>query len=113
MNIYSAIQSRKHTNGGLRYSIPTLRALREVVMRSFIKLYRSTLKLSVGPSDNFTIRNEGAKGVNVKARRWDTESAVPMVRKSFSLFRVRSYWGGKNISYGAHAYAMYLAYLES
>lgn len=60
------------TSGGLRYSNPMLRALFLVFKMSLIKLYRSILKLSVGPADNLTMRREGAIDVSVKARRWVT-----------------------------------------
>jgi len=68
------------TSGGLRYSIPTLRALREILRTSLIKLYLSIRKLSVGPSDSFTILNDGARDVKVKARIWETCRAGPSVR---------------------------------
>lgn len=55
------------TKGGVRYSKPILLAFRVVEMTSFIKLYLSILKLSVGPSDNLTIRKDGATDVKVKA----------------------------------------------
>ena len=56
------------TKGGVRYSRPMLLALRAFEMTSFITLYLSIRKLSVGPSDNLTIRKDGAMGVKVKAR---------------------------------------------
>jgi hypothetical protein len=68
------------TSGGLRYSIPTLRALREILRTSLIKLYLSIRKLSVGPSDSFTILSDGARDVKVKARIWETCRAGPRVR---------------------------------
>ena len=70
---YNRIQSSEqgfgHTSGGLRYSIPMLRECLVVFSTSFIKLYRSTLKLRVGPADNLTIRSEGAIGVMVNASK--------------------------------------------
>lgn len=66
------MKRKKHTKGGLRYSIPTLRALRDVLRISLIRLYLSILKLSVGPSDKRTIRREGAMGVRVNASKWVT-----------------------------------------
>jgi hypothetical protein len=74
------MMKRKHTKGGLRYSIPTLRALRDVLRISLIRLYLSILKLSVGPSDKRTIRREGAMGVRVKASKWVTCSAGARTR---------------------------------
>lgn len=55
------------TKGGVRYSRPILLALLVVETTSFIKLYLSIRKLRVGPSDNLTIRRDGATGVKVKA----------------------------------------------
>jgi hypothetical protein len=58
----------ERTKGGVRYSRPILLALRVFEITSFIKLYLSIRKLRVGPSDNLTIRREGAMDVKVKAR---------------------------------------------
>lgn len=55
-------------------------------MRSLVKLYRSILKLNVGPAERRMIRNEGANGVNVKASKCVTPSEGARTRKSFSLF---------------------------
>lgn len=86
------MDERERTRGGLRYStVLMLRALREELMISFTRLYRSTLKLSVGPADSRTMRIEGATSVTVNASRWVTPSAGAIVRKSFSLFLVRSF----------------------
>jgi hypothetical protein len=71
---------RVHTRGGFRYSIPTVRAFREACNTSFIRLYRSTRKLRVGPEDSRIIRNEGATGVNVNANKWVTCSAGASTR---------------------------------
>lgn len=68
------------TRGALRYSIPILRARRDVLRMSFMRLYRSTLKLSVGPAESFTIRKEGAIGVKVKASKWVTSNVGARVR---------------------------------
>ena len=68
-----------------------LRALRDEWMMSFTRLYRSILKLSVGPAERRTIRIDGATSVSVNASRWVTPSAGAMVRKSFSLFLARSF----------------------
>lgn len=57
------------SRGGLRYSMPILLARREVLRMSFIRLYRSILKLRVGPADKRMIRTDGATGVKVNARR--------------------------------------------
>lgn len=57
----------RHTKGGVRYSKPMLLALRDEATTSLIRLYLSIRKLNVGPSDSFTIRKDGATGVNVKA----------------------------------------------
>ncbi len=59
----------KHTKGGLRYSMPILRAFLDVFKMSFIRLYLSTRKLRVGPEERRTIRNDGATGVKVNASR--------------------------------------------
>jgi hypothetical protein len=77
---YDRTYLKVFTSGGLRYSIPTLRALREVLRTSFIKLYLSIRKLSVGPSDSFTILSDGATEVSVKARIWEICRAGPSVR---------------------------------
>ena len=68
-----------------------LRALRDELMRSLDKLYRSTLKLSVGPAESLTMRIDGATSVSVNARRCVTPRAGAMVKKSFSLFLARSF----------------------
>lgn len=65
----SVNESAEHTKGGLRYSIPILRALFDVFNTSFTRLYLSTLKLSVGPEDSLTILSEGAIGVSVNASK--------------------------------------------
>ena len=78
------------TKGGDRYSRPILLALRVVERTSFVKLYLSMRKLSVGPSESLTIRSDGAKGVKVNASKCDTPSAGPIVKKSFILLRFRS-----------------------
>ena len=58
------------TNGGLKYStVPTLFALFDVRVMSLSRLYRSILKLRVGPADKRTIRSDGAMSVRVKARK--------------------------------------------
>ena len=56
-----------------------------------MRLYLSTLKLSVGPADRRTMRMDGATSVSVNARRCDTPSAGAIVRKSRSLFLARSF----------------------
>lgn len=76
------------TRGGLRYStVPTLFALRDVLVMSLSRLYRSILKLNVGPLGARTMRNEGAMSVRVNASRWVTPRDGAMLIKSFSLFR--------------------------
>ncbi len=81
-----------HTKGGLKYStVPNFFARRLAFCTSFNKLYRSTLKLNVGPALSLTIRNDGARSVSVNARRWVTPRAGAIVMKSFSLFRARSF----------------------
>lgn len=57
-----------------------LRGLLDVFKISFIRLYLSTRKLSVGPAVSLTIRNEGAIGVKVKASKCVTCSAGAIVR---------------------------------
>ena len=57
------------TNGGDKYSTPMLRARRFVFKRSFIKLYRSTRKHSVGPAERRMRRRVGAIGARVNASR--------------------------------------------
>lgn len=80
------------TSGGVRYStLLILRALLELLRTSFTRLYRSILKLSVGPADSRTIRNEGATSVRVNASKCVTPSAGAMVKKSFNLLRARSF----------------------
>ena len=82
----------ERTSGGVRYStLPILFALLELRIMSFARLYLSILKLRVGPADNLTIRNEGARSVKVNARRCVTPRAGAMVRKSLSLLRARSF----------------------
>ena len=66
-------------------------ALRDVRVISFNRLYRSILKLNVGPAERRTIRNEGATSVSVNARTCVTPSAGAMVMKSLSLFLERSF----------------------
>lgn len=68
------------TNGAVRYSIPMLREDREVFKMSFIKLYRSTRKLRVGPAGSRTMRSEGATSVTVRASKCVTPSAGAIVR---------------------------------
>lgn len=63
----------------------------DVLPTSFIKLYFSSLKLSVGPADKRTIRNEGATSVSVKASRCVTPNVGAIVMKSFSLFLALSF----------------------
>lgn len=70
----------KTNKGGLKYSMPILRALLDMFRISFTRLYLSTLKLSVGPAANLIILNEGAIGVSVKASRCVTCSAGAIVR---------------------------------
>jgi hypothetical protein len=70
----------EHTKGGLRYSMPILRALFDVFNTSFTRLYLSTLKLSVGPDDSLTILSEGAIGVNVNASKCVTCNAGAIVK---------------------------------
>lgn len=85
-------REQRLTSGGVRYStLPILRALLELLRTSFTRLYRSILKLSVGPADRRTMRNEGAMSVRVNASKWVTPSAGAMVKKSFSLLRARSF----------------------
>jgi hypothetical protein len=62
-------KERERTRGLLRYSMPTLLALRLELSKSLIRLYLSTRKLSVGPPGKRTIRRDGETGVNVKAKR--------------------------------------------
>jgi hypothetical protein len=78
------------TKGGDKYSIPTLFARRLAFSRSFVKLYLSIRKLSVGPFDSFTILRDGAMGVIVNASKWVTPNVGARTRKSFNLFRLRS-----------------------
>jgi hypothetical protein len=66
--------------GGLRYSMPMLRARFDIFNTSFTRLYLSTLKLSVGPADSLTILSEGAIGVNVNASKCVTCSAGAIVK---------------------------------
>jgi hypothetical protein len=66
-------------------------AWRDDAMMSFIRLYRSMRKLSVGPLDRRTMRIYGAISVNVNARTWVTCNAGAIVKKSLSLFRERSF----------------------
>lgn len=66
---FVAMNHQERTRGGLRYSIPMLRALFDMFSTSFTRLYLSTLKLSVGPAVNLTIRNDGAIGVRVNASK--------------------------------------------
>ena len=68
------------TRGGVRYSIPILRALREVFAMSFIRLYLSTRKLRVGPADRRMIRNDGAIGVIVNASKCVTCNVGAIVK---------------------------------
>ena len=68
-----------------------LRALFELLRTSFTKLYRSILKLSVGPADRRTMRKEGAMSVRVNASKCVTPKAGAMVKKSLSLLRARSF----------------------
>lgn len=70
----------RRTKGGLRYSMPMLRALREVLRMSFMRLYLSTLKLRVGPDERRIMRRDGAIGVRVNASRCVTWSAGARVR---------------------------------
>jgi hypothetical protein len=63
------------TRGGLRYSIPILRALLDAFSTSLTRLYLSTRKLSVGPADKRTIRKEGDIGVSVNASKCVTCNA--------------------------------------
>jgi hypothetical protein len=60
--------------------MPMLRALREVFKMSFMRLYLSTLKLSVGPDESRIMRRDGAMGVRVNASKWVTCSAGASVR---------------------------------
>lgn len=78
------------TSGGDKYSIPTLFALLALFNKSFVKQYFSMRKLRVGPFESLIIRNEGATGVSVNARRWVTPIVGARTRKSFSLLRFRS-----------------------
>jgi hypothetical protein len=82
--IESAISCMKkmadRTKGGLKYSIPILRALLDVFNTSFTRLYLSTLKLSVGPADSLIILNEGAIGVSVNASKCVTCKAGAIVK---------------------------------
>jgi hypothetical protein len=68
------------TNGAVRYSIPMLREDREVFKMSFIKLYRSTRKLSVGPAGSRIMRSEGATSVTVRASKCVTPSVGAIVK---------------------------------
>jgi hypothetical protein len=68
------------TSGAVRYSIPMLREDREVFMMSFIKLYRSTRKLRVGPAGSRTMRSDGARSVRVRASKCVTFSVGAIVR---------------------------------
>lgn len=79
------------TNGGERYSMPTLFARRALFIKSLAKLYRSILKLSVGPFVSLITLNDGATGVRVKASKCVTPMAGARTKKSFSLFFFRSY----------------------
>ncbi len=80
------------TRGGLRYStVLMLRARRDELTRSFMRLYRSTRKLSVGPAERRTMRIDGATSVSVNASRCVTPRAGAIVRKSRSLFLARSF----------------------
>jgi hypothetical protein len=72
--------NKKHTSGGLKYSMPILRALLVTFSTSLTRLYLSTLKLSVGPEVNLIILNEGAIGVNVNASKCVTCSAGAIVK---------------------------------
>lgn len=90
-------KKEKRTKGGLRYStILTLLLLLMEFCTSFTRLYLSILKLSVGPFDSLTILSDGATSVSVNASRCVTWSAGAIVKKSFSLFRARSFTCEKN-----------------
>jgi hypothetical protein len=60
--------------------MPMLRARREVFRMSFMRLYRSTLKLRVGPDERRIMRRDGAIGVSVNASKCVTCSAGASVR---------------------------------
>jgi hypothetical protein len=94
-------EDRGHVTSGALIDSIGLRcfAWREDAMISFMRLYRSMRKLSVGPFDRRTIRIDGAISVNVKARRCVTCNAGAIVKKSLSLFRERSFaWTKTSIS---------------